>query len=58
MYNDVADVYDYPPSIRADVMIMTYAVPWVPNFLIDIALFQMILKYNSTLIVVNPQKQI
>ena len=54
-YNDVADVYNYPPDIRADVMIMTYVVPWVPNFLLDIVPYiQMILKHNSTLIVVNP----
>ena len=56
-YNDVAtaDVYSYPPDRRADVMIMTYVVPWVTDFLLDfVPYIQMILKHNSTLIVVNP----
>lgn len=54
-YNDGDDVYNFPPDIRADVMIMTYVVPWIPNFLQDFVPYtQMILKHNSTLIVVNP----
>ena len=54
-FNDEGDVYNYPPNIRADVMIMTYVVPWIPNFLKNFVPYpQMILKHNSTLIVVNP----
>ena len=55
-YNGEDDVYNYPSHKRADLMIMTYVTPWIPNFLEDLAPYsQMILKHNSTLMVVNPK---
>ena len=57
-FNQEDDIYNHYADRRADVMILTYVVPWMKDFKRDFSPYaQMVLKHNSTVLVVVPPSE-